>query len=106
MSNDQKSYIGGTEQDEIELKRAWWRQLYSSSSLYQPFPLIKAIVWLDQSRYESAAFDSDILNYKVVFGKSSVKDAFFKDVFNAENTKQIAYGLNIRVAVNGILRIR
>ncbi len=106
MKNDLKTYVDGNEQDEVELKRDWWRQLYSRSALYQPFPLVKAIVLLDQSRYEYNDPSSDVFNYKVVFATQSVRDAFNRDIFNTENSQQVAYAMDIRVGVNGLVRMR
>jgi hypothetical protein len=62
--------------DELALKRAWWRQVFSPATLVE-FPRIRLIDWFEQRKYETEV--SDVVDWRVS-GDPAIAEAFLGDL--------------------------
>ncbi|HEY3524232.1 MAG TPA: glycosyl hydrolase [Candidatus Limnocylindrales bacterium] len=61
---------------ELPLKRAWWRQVFSTSTLEQ-FPQVRLIDWFDQRKFETEV--DDVVDWRLT-GEARVASAFLADL--------------------------
>jgi hypothetical protein len=63
----------------LQIKRAWWRQVYSSKTL-DLYPLMKIIMWFDIAKYEDAGLAPQVYrDFHLSYDSAMVKE-FFNDL--------------------------